>query len=181
MDMLSGEQFYSDNFKLIETSAFNERFEALGYETMTFALNSGSFTIMLFFVIVTGAIKKVLLRLALKFPYYRSMRLLGMKCQSNDIFGPSVRLIFETYLEILICSTFGILDMFFTGRPFYLNFSTPGYALNATYVIVFSVIAATFPFWGIRKILTNFDKLEDEEFMSTYGPLYEDLKTSNKS
>ena len=162
MDMLSGEQFYSDNFELLETAPYNYKFEALGYETMTFAYNSGSFTIMLFLIIVTGSIKQVIHRIALKYPQYRIMRWLGMKSESNAVFGPSVRLIFQTYMEILICSSFGVIDIATSGRPFYENFSQPGYALNFLYVIVFSVITVVFPFWAFRKIMVNFDKPENE-------------------
>ena len=46
MDLLSGEDFYENNFQFRETQPLNDRFDDFGIGDMNLVMNSGSFFIM---------------------------------------------------------------------------------------------------------------------------------------
>ena len=103
-----------------------------------------------------------------------------MRYQEGNLFSESVRMLFEVYLDLLLASILGAIEMYQSGRSFEDNFGSTGYNLNAVCILVIGAFCILFPIIVSIHLYKNFDKLEEEKFHENYECLYEDLKTDSR-
>jgi hypothetical protein len=68
------EDFYERNFEFVETDAFNSKFNAMGFDSKNFLMNSGSIMVFIIMVFVTFMFQKVCNRIAIYFHRYSIWR-----------------------------------------------------------------------------------------------------------
>ena len=68
MDIFSGENFYEEHFKFVETTPINNSFEYFGTETKIMMLSSGSFFVFVIALILRLVAYKLMHKIAVCFP-----------------------------------------------------------------------------------------------------------------
>lgn len=79
MDVLSGEDFYENNFNFKETEALNERFETMGMDSQNFIKNSGSYFILMILIYGQFFFKRLINKFCIYFAKYKIVRLIALK------------------------------------------------------------------------------------------------------
>ena len=84
-----------------------------------------------------------------------------------------IRLIFEGYLELILSVLISLTDMQWSGEL---------YNNSVLYTNIFSIVVTIFllgmPIFILGFYWKNIDKLEDKEFVETYGDIYDGLALS---
>ena len=82
----------------------------MGFETKTFLINSGSF--MVFFVLIWSkySLKTVFNKLAVRFYKSKLMRHLGMMCHKPEYSASLIRLVIQSYIDIMICICLNLVE-----------------------------------------------------------------------
>ena len=172
--------WYDSTFDFINTAPFNERFETFGADSMNFMFNSGSITYFVAMIILHFIVRKVLFKTATVNYKSEFWRRVGIRYQEGSIYSESVRMLFEIYLDLLLASILGAIEMYRSGRSFKDNFGPHGYNMNSLCILIIGTVCVLFPVVVTIHLYKNFEKLEEEAFQEDYVCLYEDLKTDSR-
>ena len=80
-----------------------------------------------------------------------------------------LRFMFEAYLELSICVSIGLLNLQWDNKNFSIQY-------NAIFTIVFVILVILMPLFTLVFYYYKIDSVEDEEFKTKYGTLYEGLE-----
>ena len=81
----------------------------------------------------------------------------------------ALRFVFESYLELVICVTIGMLNISWESE----NFSTQYCAI---FTVIFMIVVFFMPLFTLIFYYWKIDSLEEEEFKRKYGTLYDGLQ-----
>ena len=81
----------------------------------------------------------------------------------------ALRFVFESYLELVICVTIGMLNISWESENFSTQYCT-------IFTVVFMIIVVLMPLFTLVFYYWKIDSLEEEEFKKKYGTLYDGLQ-----
>ena len=82
--------------------------------------------------------------------------------------GTPIRFVFESYLELVICVTIGMINISWSQDNLSIPYCTIFTMGFTGAVLIMPLFTSVFYYWKI-------DMLEDKQFTSDYGTLYEGL------
>ena len=91
------------------------------------------------------------------------------KIKDTLFWGTAIRFVFESYLELVICVTIGMLHISWSQDNLSITYCT-------IFTIFFTVAVLLLPLFTSVFYYRNIDKVEDEQFTSDYGTLYDGLQ-----
>ena len=157
-------------FKVPDKQSYNLAFQDCGYEFMYSVNNLGScyfmFNIYCLLVIIwmfTWCLKDTC----------RLCECIDEKLGKLLFWGTFLRLLFESYLELFLSVFVSLTDMDWSGDEY-----NRAVAYNNIFAITFSFLLLAMPFFILGFYLHNIDRMEDKEFMQSYGNIYEGMKLS---
>ena len=160
--------YVDEYFDLAPTDPVNEKFEAVGLETLYFLHNVGSFifvilaymSIMLTYVVLTllGKFSTTMLRWATKIGEYL-------------FWNSLITVIKESFLILTFCCLILLKYSF--------EFSPWGVAIQSILGMIIFAGYSYIPLKLLYNLAKNFKKTSDKEFTKQYGALYKDLKITN--
>ena len=103
MDIFSAEELFS-KLEMAETQPYTAKLEEVGFETMNFLINSGSFFVFLLLGVLEYFGRKVLVFICTRFARYKFFRRVGLLVDKPTLGATLIRLAMQTYIDILICS-----------------------------------------------------------------------------
>ena len=86
----------------------------------------------------------------------------------------AIRFVFESYLELVICVTIGLLNLQWSSENFSITYCS-------IFTIVFGVIVIILPLLTSIIYYCNIDRIEEEEFKRKYGTLYDGLQLDDSA
>ena len=95
---------------MTETSAFSPKFEEVGFETMNFLTNSGSFFVYLALGILEYVGRVILVFVCKKLARFRFFRRIGLWVDNPTPGATVIRLLMQTFIDLLICAILQVLD-----------------------------------------------------------------------
>ena len=81
----------------------------------------------------------------------------------------AIRFVFESYLELVICVTIGLLNLQWSSQNFSITYCS-------IFNIVFAVIVLFMPLLTSIFYYINIERVNEEEFKRKYGTLYDGLQ-----
>ena len=81
----------------------------------------------------------------------------------------AIRFVFESYLELVICVTIGLLNLEWSSKNFSITYCS-------IFNIIFAVIVLVMPILTSIFYYINIDRVDEEEFKRKYGTLYDGLQ-----
>jgi len=104
MDVFSAEEYFAEA-GFIETSAYSDKLESAGFETMNFMINSGSFLVFLALTIAEFVFRLGITRIAVLFANKSWIcRKIGRAADKAKLQPNLIRLLLQTYIDVLICA-----------------------------------------------------------------------------
>ena len=81
----------------------------------------------------------------------------------------AIRFVFESYLELVICVTIGLLNLRWSEDNFSIAYCSIFTVVFAVIVIIMPILTSIVYYW-------NIDRIEEETFKKRYGTLYDGLE-----
>ena len=81
----------------------------------------------------------------------------------------ALRFVFESYLELVICVTIGMLNISWESDNFSTQYCT-------IFTVIFMIVVFFMPLFTLIFYYWKIDSLEEEEFKIKYGTLYDGLQ-----
>ena len=90
------------------------------------------------------------------------------KMKKRLFWSVAIRFVFESYLELVICVTIGLLNLEWSDENFSIAYCSIFTAVFAVVVLIMPLLTSIFYYW-------NIDRIEEEVFKRRYGTLYDGL------
>lgn len=161
-DIFPVEEYYDDWFGMEPVDPLDQNFDSLGFESMYFMHNLGSFMIavVLFPVFVLFYYSLFLCK--------KSVRAMATQeyVQRKIFWSHSIRTLYETYSMICICAMINSM---------HLRFNNFGAALSSIMAISMGVLCFALPFRILQILCSKFDTLNETKVKESIGELYVEL------
>ena len=155
-------------FDFPESGSFSLSFASSGYEYINLIENMGTCFFMVQIYLTQCCFLLILLLLMKCFKIYKVTNLYE-KMKKQLFWSTALRFIFESYLELVICVTIGLLNLSWDKENFSVQYCTIFTAIFAAAVLILPIFASVFYYCKV-------DSVEEEIFREKYGTLYEGLQ-----
>ena len=170
-------------FDFRATDPINTNFELLDVNDLNFLMNSGSFFIFMFLIVLQMIFKMVLHRILIRFHLFKRARnfSMWMKTGRPGILGSLNKLNIEMFIDMALAMMLTMYGLTKTSRgrnEFPLYFETLTDAFCSSLAIAYALMALVLPFFMFYKISRNMEnkKLVNKEFRRRWGSFYTDVK-----
>ena len=149
---------------------FSDAFDSAGYNYQFAFENFGTATVMLHLYLIGMILCLIVLGSGLDCAQSIRQHTRFIKLKNGLFFGSTLRFLFEGYLEIVASVCIGIIT---------IQWGTDlGWSILYCncFTILIGIVLMLLPLYIICLYRAKINKLDDEEFKSRYGRLYDDLK-----
>ena len=91
------------------------------------------------------------------------------KMKKKLFWSIALRFVFESYLELVICVSIGLLNLRWSEDNFSIAYCTIFTIVFAVIVLIMPILTSIIYYW-------NIDRIEEETFKKRYGTLYDGLE-----
>ena len=155
-------------FDFPELGAYNPNFADSGYE-YTFLIENMGTCFFLVQIYLLGCLITLFLGILIKVCLINKAKTTQKKLKDRLFWGTAIRFIFESYLELVICVTIGIKNIAWSQENFSISYCT-------VFTCVFAAIVLIMPLFTSVFYYCKIDKVDDDQFTTNYGTLYDGLE-----
>ena len=120
-------------------------------------------------IYLSSCIVVLILLLLIRYAKVYKLQNIYEKLKQNLFWSTALRFIFESYLELVICITVGMLNLEWSQDNFSMSY-------NTLWTLSFAFIALILPLFTSFFYYCRIDQVDDEQFTKKYGTLYEGLQ-----
>ena len=166
MDLLSGEDFYSDNLDFKETGPVTPNFELIGSDNKIMMTNSGSYFVMNVIIFLEVLILFFISRTTQMCSRYKYARTLGISTYNTNplasIRNSSLKLLLEGFFEVSLAVFINCVAFLeaANGEELLEYFTGGGNILNSTLEITFFLLLIAYLAFSHIIILKEFKNLD---------------------
>ena len=155
-------------FDLPELGSYSPSFGDSGYDYIFLVENMGTCFFMvqiyiLFCLVTLG------LGILIKYCSIPKAQPRHKKMKDTLFWGTAIRFVFESYLELVICVTIGMVNISWSQDNLSIPYCSVFTVVFMLAVFIMPLFTSVFYYWKI-------DKVEEEQFTSDYGTLYDGLE-----
>ena len=155
-------------FDFPEDGSHSLSFQSSGYEYKNLIENMGcSFFLVQIYLI--QCLLVLIIYLLIRYAKVSKLIKLHRNMKESLFWSVPLRFFFEAYLEMVICVAIGMLNLQWDNKNFSIQY-------NAIFTIVFVILVILMPLFTLVFYYYKIDSVEDEEFKTKYGTLYEGLE-----
>jgi hypothetical protein len=164
------------------TVPLNDNYEMLGFETMTFMLNQGSYFTFFISCCFAQFASYQINKWAVGYWKSSTIRKIGMKVYSKQykfdcMYSLSVLMI-ESYIDLFLCVSLNIRSII-ASKDFNSNFDGVGDILNVVFCFSYFVVLVGLPAFVMYQIRKNYANIKNQKIQGLIGVIVRDIKVNN--